>query len=266
MRAEDVVRSMQNPLVQRARAVLAGRDPAALVLQGDRLVDDALGAGLALEVALVADDRWERAEELARRGVAVRAVERDLLQRASSLTTSPGILAIAPVPAGVDLASVPCSDRTLIVVVAGVSDPGNLGAIARAAEAFGASALATVRGGASPWNDKALRGSMGSLLRLPVAAAVEAADLARTLAARGVRQARAGTRGGADPARFDWRGPIALWIGGETGALPAAAEGFDALTIPIAAGVESLNVAVAAAVLLSTSGRVGRGESGGDTR
>jgi tRNA G18 (ribose-2'-O)-methylase SpoU len=116
-------------------------------------------------------------------------------------------------------------------------------------------AIVIARGGASPWNDKALRGSMGSLLRIPVSFGASAEEIASELETRGIRQVSAATRGGADPLEFDWRGPCALWISGETGALPAAAKKFDALTIPMSGDVESLNVTVAAAVLLYASRR-----------
>jgi TrmH family RNA methyltransferase len=229
------------------------------VLEGDRLVDDALGAGWKLEVALVADDRGERARELTSRGVNVRLVERELLDRVSALKTSPGILAIAPKPQAVDVATLALDARTLILVVSGIADPGNLGALARTAEAFGVQAIVALAGGASPWNEKALRGSMGSLLRVPIATGITAEACAALFEKRRVRQVCAATRGGADPARFDWKGPIALWVSGETGVMPDSASRFETLTIPMAKNVESLNVAVAASVLLFSAGRVTRG-------
>lgn len=256
MEGRETIRSSANPLVARVRAALAGREAGTLVLQGDRLVDDALASRVAIEVALVADDRDERAGELARRGVAVQRVARDLLARVSSLATSPGCIALCAEPRSIDVGTMQLDARTLVLVVAGVGDPGNLGAIARAGEAFGASALVVARGGASPWNEKALRGSMGSLLRLPVAFGGEASDYARELERRGARQALASTRGGLDPRTFDWRGPLALWTSGETGETGSYAARFERLTIPIAPRVESLNVAVATAVLLFASGRV----------
>jgi len=213
-------------------------------------VDDALAADIGIEVVLVSKDREERAAGLRGRGIDVRIVEDRLLARASGLETSPGVLALCPAPEPVDPGSLRLDEGTLLLVAHGVADPGNLGALARSAEAFGARALLVTRGGASPWKPKALRGSTGSLLRVPVGHGMEGEELAARLAHLGVRQACAATRGGADPARFDWRGPLALWVGSETGELPAAARGFEALTIPMAGRVESLNVAVAASLLL----------------
>jgi TrmH family RNA methyltransferase len=258
MSANETIRSRANPLLKRAAGVLAGEEPGTLALEGDRLVDDALRAGVALETALVSEDRVDRAEELIERGVSVRLVEADLLGRVSRLKTSPGILALAPVPPPVDLARLPLDERSLLLVAAGVSDPGNLGALARSAEAFGASALLVARGGANPWSEKSLRGSMGSLLRIPVVHGLEPDALIDALERRKVRQVCAATRGGVDSRAFDWRGPVALWMGSETGALPKRASGFELVTIPMSGEVESLNVSVAAALLLYSSGRTAK--------
>jgi len=253
MSANETIRSRANPLLKRAAGVLAGEEPQTLALEGDRLVDDAIRAGVAIEAVLLAEDRTDRAAEFARRGVPVRLVDSALLGRVSRLKTSPGILALAPVPAPLDLAHLDLDGRARLLVACGVADPGNLGALARSCEALGARALIVARGGASPWSEKALRGSMGSLLRVPVGYGADADEIATALDRRKVRCVRAATRGGADARRFDWRGPIALWIGSETGQLPARADSFEAVTVPMAGEVESLNVAVAASLLLDAS-------------
>ena len=258
MPANETIRSRANPLLKRAGAVLSGLEPGTIVLEGDRLVDDALAAGVVLESVLVADDREDRAESLERKGLVVRRVQAALLGRVSALATSPGILALARAPVSVGIESVRLDERALLLVAAGIADPGNLGAVARSAEAFGARALFVTRGSASPWSERALRGSMGSLLRLAVGHGIPAEGLARSLSERGVRQACAATRGGADPMAFDWRGPVALWVGSETGDIPEAARAFEKVTIPMAGEVESLNVAVAASLLLFASGRAAR--------
>ena len=260
MSANETIRSRANPLLKRAGAVLAGQETGTIALEGDRLVDDALAAGVAFDTILVADDREDRAAALERSGKLVRRVESGLLARVSGLSTSPGILGLAVAPLPIDLGRFPVDERTLFLVVAGVADPGTLGALARSAEAFGARALLVARGGANPWSAKALRGSMVSLLRLPVSHGIAVNEIARALAARGVRQVCAATRGGASLRSFDWRGPIALWMGSETGALPESARDFERVTIPMAGQVESLNVAVAASLLLHASGRVAQKE------
>ncbi|MBL8860983.1 MAG: RNA methyltransferase [Planctomycetes bacterium] len=261
-RESEVIRSAQNPLVQRARAALAGREPGVIVLQGDRLVDDARTAGARFEAVLIAHDRAERAHELRATGLDVRLVDAGLLARASALATSPGIVALAAAPPTRDLATIDLGLDALVLVVAGIADPGNLGALARAAEAFGVAAFVVVAGGASPWNEKALRGSMGSLLRIPVVLVPDARTAAAVLARRSVRCARAVTRGGSDPRAFRAAGSLALWIGAETGDAPEETATFEALSIPMRAGPESLNVTVAASILLYELRR-SRGQASG---
>jgi RNA methyltransferase, TrmH family len=258
MSTNSVIRSRANPLIKRVGAVLAGREPTTLVLEGERLVEDALRSGLPIELLLVAHTQRERAERLAQDVPSLRLVDADLLQKVSRLKTSPGVLALCQAPPAQRIERWRRDRRTLWLVVAGVADPGNLGALARSAEALGVQAMIAVEG-ASPWSPKALRGSMGSLLRLPVCTGLAAGEVARALAALGVRQVRAATRDGGEPAAFDWTGPVALWVGAETGALPEAALAFESVSIPMAGRSESLNVTVATALLLYASGRVRAG-------
>lgn len=269
MSLPTVIRSRANPIIKRATAALAGRERGVLVLEGERLIADAIGAGAALELVLVSDER----PELARLGddaAELRIVAADLLQRVSQLKTSPGVLALCAAPADQRPEDWRRDARSLWLVVAGVSDPGNLGALARSAEALGAQALIVTRSagtegggsGASPWHPRAMRGSMGSLLRLPVATELDAETTASELARLGVRQVRAATRDGNDASEFDWSGPLALWVSGETGRLPGAARGFEAVSIPMAGRSESLNVTVATSLLLYASGRSRPGSTG----
>lgn len=250
MSTRPVIRSAHNPLIQRVRAVLGGREDATLALEGDRLIDDARAAGLSIEAVLVSDEREERARELEGAGLNVERVADDLLGRVSRLERSPGALALLATPPERPLSAIRADPAALVLAVAGVADPGNLGALARSAEAAGASALIVIRGGASPWNDKALRGSMGSLLRVPVHVHADSARAWSELSERGFRGVRAATRGGVGWERCDWRGPLIVWIGSETGGLPAGLAGLEPVTIPMRGKVESLNVAVAGSLLL----------------
>lgn len=255
MRAKPVIESRSNPLLKRAGAVAAGRERGVVALEGERLVADALRAGWAVEVLLVDEARGGDPERFAGDVAERRVVAAGLLDRVSALDTSPGVLAVAAAPASRALASLDLAADALVLVVAGVADPGNLGALVRAAEAAGVAAICVARGGASPWNAKALRGSMGSLLRVPVHVFEDAAALAEDLRALGLRGVRAATRGGASWRDFDWSGRVALWVGAETGAEPDAMRAFDAVTIPMAGEVESLNVTVATSLLLFAAGR-----------
>jgi len=251
----EVIRSRANPLLKRVRSVRIGREKDTLLLEGRRLIADAVAAGLELEVLLVDERQDEVDAELLAAAVVLRRVAPELLDRASELDTSPGWIALARAPRSPALAELALGPAALVLVTAGVSDPGNLGALARSAEAAGASALMVVAGGARPWSPKALRGSMGSLLRLPVVSEESPEQAARELAQRGLRQVVAATRGGCDLGDFDWSGPIALWVASETGAAPAVCRTFEAVTIPMRGAVESLNVAVAGSLLLFAAAR-----------
>ena len=255
MTDRTVIRSRANTDIQRVGAVHAGRERGCLVLEGERLIEDALRAKVEFELVLVAERLLERAADFERRGIAVRVVDDDLLERVSTLTKSPGLLALCRAPREHVINDLKPAKDALLLVVAGIAEPGNLGALARSAEAAGASALCIVAGGASPWNDKALRGSMGSLLRLPVVTFANAEAAAGELAARGFRQVRAATRGGKTLSQFDWSGRVALWLGAETGSLPKACESFERVTIAMRGAVESLNVTVAGSLLLFAAGR-----------
>lgn len=259
----EPIRSSSNPLLKRVRAAAAGRGEGELLLEGDRLVDEARRAGLALSVVLVAEQRVERRFELERAGLAVRAVEDGLLAAAGTLEHAPGCLALAPPPPARALRELEAGPEALFVVAAGIQDPGNLGALARTAEAAGAAALLVTTGGCRPWNPKALRGSMGSLLRLPVAELEASTASVAALAALGFRHVCARTRGGRPFGAFDWSGRVALWLSAETGGFPEplarAAEAFEGVSIPMRGAAESLNVTAAAAVLLFAAGRSGSG-------
>jgi len=255
-----VIRSSSNAVLKRIRAVSAGKERDLILLEGDRLIDEALACDLNLEEVVVVESRVERGAELESRGLSVRWMDAGLLQRVSRLETSPGILALAQRPPETPIEDFSASPESLVCVVAGIADPGNLGAVARTAEAAGCEALVSVAGSASPWNEKALRGSMGSLLRLPVSRG-EAADIRARLDALGYRHLAAATRGGPSFDTADYSGPLALWFASETGEWPRGLGDLPVATIPMAGRVESLNVTVAAALMLYAAGRtVQRGD------
>jgi TrmH family RNA methyltransferase len=138
-----------------------------------------------------------------------------------------------------------------------VQDPGNLGALVRAAEAGGATGVLVCGASASPFSWKAVRGSMGSVLRMPIASGGVARDVLHETKAAGLRSVAAVARNGDAPASIDWRGALVLWLGGEGPGLdPDFARECDArVTIPMAPPVESLNVAVAGGILIYAAGR-----------
>ncbi len=248
----EVIHSKANPCLRRVGAVRAGKQ-AALLLEGERLVADALAGGHTLDLLLVRADRPELLTRFPAREA--RLVDPHALKGVSSLKSPPPVLALAPSPPPRGVEELVPGPDALWLIACGLADPGNLGALARSAEAAGAEALVLLGRGVDPFGPRALRGSMGSLLRLPLARAEEAASLRDHLERNAFRSVTAATRGGKEPALFDWSGRVALWIGAETGALPEAARSFEGVTIPMAGGVESLNVTVAASLLLFAAGR-----------
>jgi TrmH family RNA methyltransferase len=252
---EEPIRSRANPVWKRIGESLAGKDKQLIVLEGERLVADAAAMRRALGPILVSTERKDLARKFDQLDYAVQYVDPKLFRELSVLKNSPGIVALCKQPENRRLETLKLGPRSLLLVAHGIADPGNLGALARSAEAFGATALVLTKGSTAPFSDKALRGSMGSLLRLPVAHGWDPEELVALLTGLRCRHVCAATRKGKDPREFDWSGPIALWLGAETGALPDAAKKFEKLTIPIEAKVESLNVTVAASLLLYESAR-----------
>ncbi len=153
-------------------------------------------------------------------------------------------------------------DVPLVVVLAGVQDPGNVGTILRSAEAFGSTGAIVTRGTAQPWSPKVLRASAGSALRLPILFGIATPVAMAQLRVSGLK-IYAASSSHAPPARAiapgdaDLRSPAAILVGNEGSGLPSEVErSADAsVLIPIAAGVDSLNAAVAASVLLYETAR-----------
>jgi TrmH family RNA methyltransferase len=145
----------------------------------------------------------------------------------------------------------------LIVVMHGISNPSNAGAILRTAEAAGATGAITTHGSTDLFSPKALRGAMGSSLRLPLWTGAEFAEIIHWCAHRSVRTVCADVRAARSHTEIDWTVPRALILGGETAGLGAGerAAADEALRIPMRAPVESLNVAVAGAIVLYEAAR-----------
>jgi TrmH family RNA methyltransferase len=193
--------------------------------------------------------------QLSRRRTPVRRVAASVLESLSEAETSQGLVALARRPAFAEddiYAAVP-----LVVVAAGLQNPGNVGAVLRAAEAAGATGAYLTQGTADPFSWKALRGAMGSAFRVPHVRGLAAGEVLQRLRQRGVTVLAAAAGSGDRYDSADLRRPVAFLLGQEAGGLDAnLAAGADGLiTIPMAGGAESLNVAVAAGVLLFEAAR-----------
>lgn len=242
-----------------ARSVGKGREPGRVLVEGERLLSDALRAGHAPELVLVQESNVASFADVLE-GVDVRICAEGLLDGVGSVKTSPGIAAVFPEPAAAEWSVVDAgqvSAASLVVCVAGVADPGNLGALARVAEAAGASALVVTPGGARPFGPKALRGSMGSLFRIPVVLPVSVVEALESLTDAGYEHFLAATRGGDSMHDCRFAPLTALWVTSETGETPDELGAAHPVTIPMFGEVESLNVTVAGALLAyAASGRI----------
>jgi len=260
--AGSEIRSRRHPAVRRLR--LLGRERRArddeqeILLEGIRLLEEALQAGVRFREALfspaLAGTERGRSLLAALRagGVEPLCCEDEILEWAASTESPQGILARAERPA---VAPAPLRGGELVVVLAGVQDPGNVGTIARTAEGAGATTLFLLRGCADPWGPKALRAAAGSLFRLPVAT-LPWQECLTGLRAAGLRLVGAEARGGQLYTEFDWTAGAALVLGSEGGGLPEEVRGgLDAAVRVPARRIESLNVAAAAAVLLFEAAR-----------
>ena len=245
------VESRQNARIKELRAGLArgARRPHHIAIEGLHLVQEALRAGSTLHTVFVRSGNEALLEHLAVGDAEVLIVAEEVFSSATMTEHPQGIAALVEAPRVHRCRR--CSDAgtPLVVIAAGLQDPGNLGTLVRSAEAFGATGMILLPGTVSLWNAKTLRASSGSAFRLPVVA-LTADDAFAALRAHGVRIFAAVARDGDSEA--DLRGPSALLVGNEGAGLPDAwiAQADARVTIPLPGAVESLNAAIAGSVLL----------------
>jgi TrmH family RNA methyltransferase len=185
------------------------------------------------------------------RNVRTAAVPDRIFHQLASTESSQGVIALVRPPAWtIDQLF---GSHALIVVLDGLQDPGNAGSVVRAAEAFGATGVFFVKGSASPFNPKTLRASAGSLFRTPFVSGVDSAAARSALAQHQLdlyATVPAQPENSESLRNADLRRPCAFIIGNESrGVSPELRGGARDLSIPTA-GVESLNAAVAAGILL----------------
>ena len=251
------IASRQNALVRQFREVAQGEDAERMLLDGEHLIDEAMASGIDIEVAAFA----ERAAggSVARRlpKVTRNVIVADQVLNAISPVQSPsGAVAIAKRPPS-DLDRVFRGTPQLVLFLHDIQDPGNVGAIVRAAEGCGATGLVCNERTADPFGWKALRGSMGSSFRVPLAIRQHVSEAITRARGKGLRIYATSARGGTPLPESNLRMPAVIVLGGEGGGLPASIlEAADErLTIPMQPPVESLNVAIAAALVTYEASR-----------
>lgn len=248
-----VISSAQNQAVKNIRRQLKSKGEHA-ILEGPHLLEEALRRGLALAGVYMSPEfasRDEGSRLVARLSQPPTLIAAGVLAGLADADSPQGCIAIAHLPrAGVE--ALPRRVDGIYVYAERLQDPGNLGALARSAEAAGAVALALGPGSASANHPRALRASAGSLLRLPVATDVDYEDMSSYLAELRPRWVALDPAAGRDLYGATLVGALILALGAEGPGLSAQLREYatERITIPLAGGVESLNATVAAAVVL----------------
>ena len=249
-----VITSRQHPLVKEFRELARGAD-ARMLLDGWHLLAEAAAAGVLVEKVAVCGpptrEEQRILDRLQQAGATLLSVSSTVLNALSPVHAPTGVVASARSPQ-VAVSSVVAPAPALVLAAAGLQDPGNAGASIRAAAAAGATGVVFDEASADPWSWKALRAAMGSTFHLPVCRVRAMAALVDDWRSRGVTIAATVPRGGVSMYDHDFRTPTALLVGGEGPGLASEliASANVRISIPMHGTIESLNVAVAAALVL----------------
>ena len=257
MAKPESITSPANPLLKDVRrAIVRGSLTAQgwCVAETFHLLEEALRSDCEVKTVLAAESVRSIAEAHVRRlaGIKVVVLPDALFQSISGTETAQGVMALVKPPQWT--MEQLFRGTPLLVVLDGLQDPGNAGTIVRAAEAFGATGVLFLKGAVNPWNPKTLRASAGSLFRLPMLIGLDSQKALELLHRNGVSVRATLPDTGRAPATLDWRGPVSLVIGSEGQGLSEPFRAAEAVRIPTRA-VESLNAAVAGAILLYEAAR-----------
>lgn len=260
MRPDGPISSSHNPRVVAAlglRSARERRERRLLLIDGAREIDRAASSGLAFREVFVARDLLERHGAEAREalraatfaGGSVVEVTAELLERMAFGDRTDGLLAVAGQPdTSLDALSLP--DHPLVAVVESVEKPGNLGALLRSADGAGVDAVIVADPTCDPWNPNAIRASLGTVFRVPLAVA-DAADVRAWLAQEDIRAVLTLVDAPTLYTDADLTGGVAIVLGSEADGLSAAWRdpAPSAVRIPMLGIADSLNVSASAAVL-----------------
>ena len=258
-----IVQSKHNARLKELRKafVRPGRDTRGLVaIEGPHLLEEALRAGLRVATVFIRFTGNESTAYLGAPGhrTEVLFVEADVFDSVLQTETPQSVAALMEIPDWT-WAHILRARETwppMLIVLAGVQDPGNLGTILRSAEAFNATGVISLPGTVNEWNPKVVRSSAGSIFRLPLVHATPE-ECFTTLREGGARVLTTSVTNAAPIHEANLTGPVAFLIGNEGAGVPAgiAKQADSAITIPCPGPVESLNAAVAASVLLYETSR-----------
>ncbi|MBX5477526.1 MAG: RNA methyltransferase [Pyrinomonas methylaliphatogenes] len=261
-----LITSRNNERLKLARAVRDGRERDLIFIEGARLCEEALRSETRIEELLVAestlaDERIAKLiAKLRARGPQMRIVRDDIFASVADTATPQGIILLARRPQTDRHEFERClaarnearSDVPLIVILHRLNNPLNAGAIARTSEAAGAIGLIATQGTTDLLSPKALRGAMGSSLRLPIWTGARLDEALAWCRTHAIRTVALDPRAEVSHTEFDWRAPCAILLGAEAEGLSADERRAtdERVRIPMRPPVESLNVAVAAGIVL----------------
>src|ERR1039458_491427 len=255
------IHSGQNARVKELRRAFGEAAPNAegeVAVEGMHIVEEAIRSGLRLATVFFSESAKERAHKLLPQlssHTEALLLPDEVFASAVPSETPQGVAALVHVKSfALDEMFVPAP--ALLVAIAGLQDPGNLGTIARSAEAFEVTGLLLGERTVSPWNWKAVRASAGSLFRLP-ALKIELATALREMKARGVRVLTTSSHKGTAITEVDLRAPVAFIVGGEGAGVPkdVLAQADEVVAIPHSSKVDSRNAGIAASILLYEAAR-----------
>jgi TrmH family RNA methyltransferase len=227
------------------------------VLEGPHLVGDALEHGHPLEMVF-AEPGGLGDLDLSGCAAPVHEVEDGTLAKVTDTVAPQGVVAIAPMPESEGrIVEQVLGGGGVVLVLAGVSDPGNAGTLVRVAEAAGVGAVLFCDEAVDPFAPKCVRASAGSILHVPVTSGARSVHVLAAVGGGGGRRLGAASRRGEPYDRCDLRGPLAIVLGSEAHGVP---DELDALLdgwthVPMAGRAESLNVAVTGAIVCFEAAR-----------
>jgi RNA methyltransferase, TrmH family len=258
-----LITSASNSRLKRLRAALRNGGPDAqgrVRIEGPKLVSEAVQSDLRVEEVFVSQScRCDPGIQTLLQQIPGAP---DIVEVADRLfpsivgTESPqGLLAIARLPSS-QLDTL-LRNASMLLVACELQDPGNLGTLLRSAEAFGVEGVLLSQTSVNPWNEKVIRASAGSIFRIPCFGGLKSIELLRSLQRNGFRFVAAMPNGAIDFRRADYKGRLALILGNEARGLGEEVLAWvqTKVHIPMAATIESLNVSVAASIILCEAAR-----------
>jgi RNA methyltransferase, TrmH family len=259
-----IITSRDNSLLRQARAVRDGKIDDPIFIEGLRLCEEALRSNLSIQAVIFSEEiaRKDRAAdviaELEQKAERSAAVSEKLLESISYTKTPQGIIVLAQRPdARKQRLANAMSDNPLLVVLHRLNNPVNVGAILRSAEAAGATGAIATATTSDPFSPKALRGAMGSAFRLPLWIGPTYLEVLQWCEQAHISTVCAATSGNISYTEGDWTVASSFIFGPESAGLTEdeiAAAG-QVVKIPMQGEVESLNVSVAAGILLYEAAR-----------